>query len=69
VESYANEELKTAYIRDQMLIQAYAIAVREGEYGGIARKYKEKLTDAEISPAEAFLTMEEMVGDAVLELE
>lgn len=69
VESYQDEELKQAYIREQMLVQAYAIAVKEGQYTGIARKYKDRLTDVEVSPADAFLVFQEMVGSAVSELQ
>jgi hypothetical protein len=69
VENYQDEELKQAYIREQMLVQAFAIAVKEGQYTGIAKKYKEKLTDGEVSPADAFLVFEEMVGSGVSELQ
>ena len=62
------DEVRQEYIREQMLRQAYAIAVVEQEFTGVAEEYEESLTNPEISSAEAFLKFEEMIGKAIIEL-
>ncbi|MBR9677023.1 hypothetical protein GOV04_02685 [Candidatus Woesearchaeota archaeon] len=61
-------EVKQEYIKEQMLCQAYAIAIVEQEFTGVAEKFKDILLNPDTSPAEAFLKIHEIVGDALIEM-
>ena len=61
-------EVKQEYIKEQMLCQAYAIAIVEQEFMGVAEKFKDILLNPDTSPAEAFLKIHEIVGDALIEM-
>jgi len=61
-------DLKRWYIREQMLIQGYAIAVAERNFAGVAEDFSEVLSAGDIPPAEAFLKMYEIIGTALLKL-
>lgn len=62
------DESKQEYVKEQMLRQAYAIAIYEREYSGIAEEFRERLEN-EITPAEAFLLIDEIVGKALIKME
>ncbi len=66
-ESYPNE-VKNEYIKEQMLCQAYVIAVKEKEFTGVLEKFKHDLTAEDISAEDAFLKLHEIVGKALIEL-
>ena len=62
------DESKQEYVKEQMLRQAYAIAIYEREYSGIAEEFRERLEN-EITPAEAFILIEEIIGKALIKME
>lgn len=62
------DEVKQEFIKEQMLCQAYAIAVAEQVFTGVAEQFKDKLLDPDISAAEAFLKIHEIVGKALIEM-
>lgn len=66
--SSQNVEVKQEYIQEQMLCQAYAIAVQEKEFTGVAETFKDDFLNDDISPEEAFLKIHEMIGKALIEM-
>lgn len=62
-------EVKKYYIKEQMIRQAYIIAVKEGKFGGVLEEFEGSLTDSDTPPAELFMVMDEIIGKAFLELE
>lgn len=62
------DEARHEYIREQMLRQAYAIAVQEKEFSGIAEEFEDRLDDPAITPAEAYLLIDEIVGKAIIRI-
>lgn len=61
-------DIKKWYIRREMLGQGYTIAVKERTFRGVAKDFSEVLSDSSIPPAEAFLTIDEIVGTALMRL-
>ncbi len=64
----AGEDVKRYYIREEMLKQAYVIAVEEGEFRGLAKDFEEDLKSKSLGPAEAFLKIEELIGKSLLKV-
>jgi len=58
--------IKKEYIMEEMLKQAYALAIKENIFRGPAEEYKDILAREGISPAESFLTVEAIIGKALL---
>jgi hypothetical protein len=56
------------YIKEQMLLQAYTIAVEEGIFRGAAEGFEEKFSHGNVSPADAVKHVDEMVGIAMKKL-
>jgi len=70
--AYKNAEdldYKHNYIREEMLKQAYAIAVRENTFEGVISEYKDSLETGALSPEEAFLLIDKMIGRAIIEMD
>ena len=63
------EESKRYYIREEMMKQAYVIAVGEEEFKGVASEYQDTLMANDIAPAEAFIAIDEIVGAALSRIE
>ena len=59
-------ELKSEYIKEQMLCQAYAIAISQGEYPEFAEGLQEELENQELSPDNIFLKIYEIIGKAII---
>ena len=62
------DDVRQDYIREQMLHQAFAIAITEEEFCGVAEEFSEELDRGDISPSEAFLIIEEIIGKALIKL-
>ena len=60
------KEVRLEYIKEQMLCQAYAIAISEGKFFGVAEDFQEELTNQETSPHECFLKIYEIIGKAII---
>lgn len=58
--------IKKEYIMEEMLKQAYAIAIKENVFKGIAEEFQDILAKEGISPAESFLTIDKIIGQALL---
>jgi len=67
MEEYSNE-VKQYYIKEEMLKQAYAIAVGEGVFKGSAEDFENLLKGDSIPPHESFLAFEEIIGRALNEI-
>ena len=64
---YSNE-VRQYYIKEEMLKQAYAIAIGEGVFKGSAEDFEIALKGDNIPPHESFLTFEEIIGRALNEM-
>jgi len=67
MKEYSNE-VKQFYIKEEMLKQAYAIAIGEGIFKGSAEDFENALKGDNIPPHESFLTFEEIIGRALNEM-
>ena len=67
VKEYSNE-VRQYYIKEEMLKQAYAIAIGEGVFKGSAEDFENALKGDNIPAHEAFLTFEEIIGRALNEM-
>lgn len=61
-------EVKQYYMKEEMLKQAYAIAIGEGVYKGSAEEFESSLKGDNIPPHDSFLTFEEIIGKALNEI-
>jgi len=61
-------EVKKEYFKEQMLQQAYALAVAEGEFSGLSEEFQQILISEDLAPADAFLKIQELVGKAYIEM-
>lgn len=59
-------EIRSEYIKEQMLCQAYAIAISQGEYPEFAEEIQEQLENQEIRPEESFLKIYEIISKAMI---
>lgn len=64
---YSNE-VRQYYIKEEMLKQAYAIAIGEGIFKGSAEDFENALRGDNIPPHESFLAFEEIIGRALNEM-
>lgn len=64
---YSNE-VRQFYIKEEMLKQAYAIAIGEGVFKGSAEDFEIALKGDNIPPHESFLYFEEIIGRALNEM-
>jgi hypothetical protein len=62
-------EVEQEYMKEQMLCQAYSIAIAEQKFTGVSEKFKEILLSQDISPSEAFLKIHEIIGQALIEMD
>ncbi len=63
------DDAKQYYIKEQMLRQAYIIAVSYEEFHGVLEKFKDALkTGSESPPEDHFRAMEELIGEALIKL-
>lgn len=60
-----DEEFRKYYIREQMLFQAYLIAVKEKVFKGPAENFAEIFSDNNIEPVDASRYIDEIVGIAL----
>jgi len=60
--------IKKEYIIEEMLKHAYAIAIENKVFKGASKDYEESLATGEISPSESFITIDEIIGKALLAL-
>ena len=67
MKEYSNE-VRQYYIKEEMLKQAYAIAIGEGVFKGSAEDFENALKGDNIPAHEAFLTFEEIIGRALNEM-
>lgn len=67
MKEYSNE-VRQYYIKEEMLKQAYAIAIGEGVFKGSAEDFESALKGDNIPPHESFLTFEEIIGKALNEM-
>lgn len=67
MKEYSNE-VRQYYIKEEMLKQAYAIAIGEGVFKGSAEDFENALKGDNIPPHESFLTFEEIIGRALNEM-
>jgi hypothetical protein len=58
--------IKKEYIMEEMLKQAYAVAIKNNVFKGASESYADSLADGELSPAESFITIDEIIGKALL---
>lgn len=63
-----SSEVRQYYIKEEMLKQAYAIAVGEGVFKGSAADFENMLRGDSIPPHESFLAFEEIIGRALNEI-
>lgn len=61
-------EVRQYYIKEEMLKQAYAIAIGEGVFKGSAEDFENALKGDNIPPYESFLIFEEIIGGALNEM-
>lgn len=60
---YAHEHgIENWYFREQALTQAFALAVKEENYKGALSDFKNDLTSDELTPDQAFLTIDKIIG-------
>lgn len=64
----SGDEFRKYYIKEQMLFQAYAIAVEERVFKGPAQDFEDKFLDDDISPIDAARYIDEIVGIALNQL-
>jgi hypothetical protein len=62
------DEFRKYHIREQMLFQAYSIAVREKIFKGPAEHFEEVLSDENIPIIDAVRYVDEIVGSALNQL-
>jgi len=63
-----SNEVRQYYIKEEMLKQAYVIAIGEGVFKGSAEDFENALKGDNIPPHESFLTFEEIIGRALNEM-
>ena len=63
------EDVRKYYIREQMMRQAYIIAVNDGEFRGIAEEFADRLEDETTPPADVFGIFEQIIGKAHKKIE
>lgn len=64
----SGEDVKIYYIKEEMLKQAYAIMIDEGEFHGVAESFAEDLDRPDLTPVEAFLKIEELIGQSLMKV-
>ena len=64
----SSDEFRRYYIKEQMLFQAYIIAVDEKIFQGAAQGFEDKFSDGNISPTDATKYIDEIVGIALNQL-
>ena len=61
----SGDDFRKYYIREQMLFQAYVIAVEERVFKGPAQDFEDKFSDENLSPIDATRYIDEIIGIAL----